>query len=142
MGRCAGELIGRDSRDPEGHFLAGLAERGVRRPRQATEYFHRALALDADRHDAALELASLYSVSGRHQEAFELLERYTPRLHDSPRYLDIAGLAYSAIGLPERAWPLHHLGPTHCSRGCRNSWPTLRHAASRWAVSMKAARCT
>ena len=112
VGRCAGELIGRDSRDPEGHFLAGLAERGVRRPRQATECFHRALALDADRHDAALELASLYSVSGRHKEAFELLERYTPRLHDSPRYLDIAGLAYSAIGLPERAWPLHHRADT------------------------------
>ena len=29
------------------------------------------------------------------------------RLSNSPRYLDMAGLAYSAIGLHERALPLH-----------------------------------
>jgi tetratricopeptide (TPR) repeat protein len=107
VGRCAGELIRRDSVNPEGHFLAGLAERASRRPRQAAEHFGRALALDEGRYDAALELANLHSVTGRHAEAFGLLERYAPRLDDSPRYLDIAGLAYSAIGLPERALPLH-----------------------------------
>ena len=107
VGRCAGALIGRNPGDPEGHFLAGLAERGVRRPRQAAEHFQQALLLNAGRHDAALELASLYSVTGRHAQAFDLLEQYVPRLGNSPRYLDIAGLAYSAIGLPERALPLH-----------------------------------
>jgi tetratricopeptide (TPR) repeat protein len=108
VGRCASELIARNARDPEGHFLAGLAERGARRPRQAAEYFQRALGLAPDRYDAAIELASLYSVRGRHKEAHDLLSRYTPRLQDSPLYLDVAGLAYSAIGLPELAWPLHH----------------------------------
>jgi tetratricopeptide (TPR) repeat protein len=44
---------------------------------------------------------------GRHPDAFELLRTHEPQLHNSPRYLDLAGLTYSTIGLHERAWPLH-----------------------------------
>ncbi|HEY7740717.1 MAG TPA: sulfotransferase [Steroidobacteraceae bacterium] len=107
VGRCARQLIERDPQGPEGHFLAGLAEKAARRPQQAADCFARALALDPNRYDAAIELASRHSVTERHAEAFALLQRHESALGNSPRYLDMAGLAWSAIGLHERAWPLH-----------------------------------
>lgn len=107
VSRCAAQLIEQDPQGPEGHFLAGLAEKANRRPQRAAECFARALTLDPGRYDAAIELASRHSMSERHAEAFALLQRYESRLGNSPRYLDMAGLAWSAIGLHERAWPLH-----------------------------------
>jgi len=104
---CAGEILRRDATSAEGHFLAGLVEKAAQRPAAAAECFAHALALDASRYDAAIELASRYSVMDRHPEAFELLQRYEPSLANSPRYLDVAGLAYSTIGLHARAWPLY-----------------------------------
>jgi tetratricopeptide (TPR) repeat protein len=104
---CAGEILRRDGANPEGFFLAGLVEKAARRPYKAAEAFAKALALDSGRYDAAIELASLFSVTGRHAEAFALLQHYESRLSNSPRYLDMAGLAFSAIGLHERALPLH-----------------------------------
>ncbi len=104
---CAGEILRRDGASAEGYFLAGLVERAARRPEKAAAAFARALALDPGRYDAAIELASRYSVTGRHAEAFALLQRYASRLSGSPRYLDMAGLTYSTIGLHERALPLH-----------------------------------
>ena len=82
-------------------------EKAAQRPRSAEAAFARALELDASRYDAAVELASLYSMSHRHAEALVLLERYEARLDNSPRYLDVAGLAYSVLGFHERAWRLH-----------------------------------
>jgi tetratricopeptide (TPR) repeat protein len=107
VGRCAARLVANDPRDPEGHFLAGLAEKAAGRPAGAAECFARALALDDARYDAAIELASRYGVMGRHPEAFELLQRHEPSLGNSPRYLDLAGFTWSTIGLHERAWPLY-----------------------------------
>ena len=104
---CAGEILRRDGTNPEGFFLAGLVEKAARRPYKAVEAFAKTLALDSGRYDAAIELASLLSVTGRHAEAFALLQHYESRLSNSPRYLDMAGLAFSAIGLHERALPLH-----------------------------------
>ena len=104
---CAGEILRRDATSAEGHFLAGLVEKAARRPVAAAECFVRALALDSSRYDAAIELASRYSVMDRHPEAFALLQRFESRLANSPRYLDIAGLTYSTIGLHARAWPLY-----------------------------------
>jgi tetratricopeptide (TPR) repeat protein len=104
---CAGEILRLDGANPEGFFLAGLVEKAARQPHKAAQAFARALALDSRRYDAAIELASLYSVTGRHAEAYALLQDHEPRLSNSPRYLDMAGLAYSAIGLHERALPLH-----------------------------------
>lgn len=104
---CVAELLRRDPRDPEGHFLAGLSEKAAGRPHRAMERFERALALDPERYDAAVELASQYSATARHAEAFALLRRYEASLGNSPRYLDLAGRVYARIGIHERAWPLH-----------------------------------
>jgi tetratricopeptide (TPR) repeat protein len=104
---CAGEILRHDGASPEGHFLAGLVEKAAQRPNQAAGAFARTLELDSGRYDAAIELASVRSVTGRHAEANALLERYESRLSNSPRYLDMAGLAYSSIGMHERALPLH-----------------------------------
>src|SRR5918994_376422 len=107
VGACAAEILRRDGASPEGYFLAGLAEKAAMRPNKAAEAFERSLELDSGRYDAAIELAFRYSVTGRHAEAFALLQSNESRLSNSPRYLDMAGLAFSAIGLHERALPLH-----------------------------------
>ena len=103
---CARELIHKDGSSPEGHFLYGLALKAANRPAQAATAFQESLSLDADRHDAAIELANLYCVEQRHPEAAALVDKYVNRLGNSPLYLHLAGTVYSRVGLPERAWPL------------------------------------
>ncbi len=108
MKSCADEILRRDAGSAEGHFLAGLSEKAANRPVRAAEAFARALELDPARYDAAVELADECSRSFRHAEARALLERYEPSLGNSPRYLNLAGLTWSMLGMHERAWPLHH----------------------------------
>jgi tetratricopeptide (TPR) repeat protein len=107
VGRCAGELLRRDSAHPEGHFLSGLVEKAVQHPIRATEAFAKALELDPQRYDAAIELADQHSVGRRNAAAAALLSQYEPMLHNSPRYLDMAGTIYTHVGMPDRAWPLY-----------------------------------
>jgi len=105
--RCAGELLRRDAGNPEGHFLSGLVEKAAQRPIKAAEAFAKALELDHKRYDAAVELADQHSVGRRNAAAAALLAQYEAMLHNSPRYLDMAGTVYVHIGMPERAWPLY-----------------------------------
>lgn len=107
VGACAGEILERDGRSPEGHFLAGLVEKAAQRAANAERAFATALELDAARYDAAIELASLYGTSQRAAEALALLDKYAPQLGNSPRYLNMAGLTCATLGLDERAWPLY-----------------------------------
>ena len=107
VGRCAGELLRRDSTHPEGHFLIGLVEKAAQHPVRAAEAFAKALELDTRRYDAAIELANQHSVGRRNAAAAALLSQYEPMLHNSPRYLDLAGTTYTHIGMPDRAWPLY-----------------------------------
>jgi tetratricopeptide (TPR) repeat protein len=100
---CANTIIGEYPADPEGHFLAGLAQRGLGRPAEAIRAFEQALRLDAARYDAAVELAGQYQLTGRHAEAVRLIEACRERLGNSPMYLDLAGTIYSRLGLHERA---------------------------------------
>ena len=103
---CAQELLKRDNANAEGHFLAGLVMKASRRPAKATEAFAKVLNLDADRYDAAIELANQHSFARRNADAAEMLARYEGKLGNSPLYLDMAGTVYSDIGMPDRAWPL------------------------------------
>lgn len=103
----AREILGRSRDSAEGQFLLGLAEKGLNKPELAIKAFTRAVDFDADRYDAAVELAGLYLRASRHGEAAELLQHYEGRLQNSPLYLDRAGTIYSNAGLPERAWPLY-----------------------------------
>ena len=104
---CAQEIQRRDSASPEGYFLIGLVMRASNRPVKATQAFARALELDADRYDAAIELADQLAIAHRNGEAAVLLSNYEGVLGNSPLYLDKAGTVYSEIGMPERAWPLY-----------------------------------
>lgn len=103
---CANEILRQDSSSAEGYFLTGLVERVSQRPVKAATAFEKALALDADRYDAAIELANQYSVSRRNAEVAALLEKYAAKLDNSPMYLDLAGTVYTEIGMPQKAWPL------------------------------------
>jgi tetratricopeptide (TPR) repeat protein len=104
---CAAEILRRDAGSAEGHFLAGLAEKAAQRLVKAAEAFTRALELDPGRYDAAIELADDCARSFRRAEARTLLEKYESSLGNSPRYLNLAGLTWSMLGLHERAWPLY-----------------------------------
>ena len=104
---CAKEILRRNSNSPEGHFLVGLAGKASRRPAHAAKAFSRALRLDGNRYDAAVELAGQYLASGQFAEAVTLLQRYEAQLHRSPRYLDMAGTIYTNVGLPDRGLPLY-----------------------------------
>lgn len=104
---CANEILRHDSNSAEGYFLTGIVERISQRPVRAAAAFEKALALDADRYDAAIELANQYSVSRRNADATALLEKYAAKLDNSPMYLDLAGTVYTEIGLPQKAWPLY-----------------------------------
>lgn len=104
---CAKEILGRDRNSPEGHFLVGLAAKASRDSASAAKSFSRALRLDGQRYDAAVELAGQRLASGQFGEAVGLLRQHEAKLDRSPRYLDMAGTIYTNAGLPDRGWPLY-----------------------------------
>lgn len=103
---CANGILRRDQDNAEGFFLLGIAEKAAEHPKRAAAAFEAVLERDSKRYDAAIELASQYSMARRNAEVKELLDKYTGMLENSPRYLDMAGTVYTEIGLPEQAWPL------------------------------------
>ena len=103
---CATEILANDAASPEGHFLSGLVAKASNRPEEAVAAFARALELDADRYDAAIELAYQHSAARRNGDAAVLVSRYEDKLVNSPVYLNMAGSVYSQVGMPERAWPM------------------------------------
>lgn len=88
------------------HYFSGLASRVKSQVPEALESFKQALKLDPQRYDIGVELANMYSISRQNGLAAKLLEQYVPKLHDSPRFLDLAGTIYTEIGLSELALPL------------------------------------
>lgn len=104
---CAKEILKHEELSPEGFFLAGLVEKASRRPAEAVAAFTKALELDADRYDAAVELANQHCTAHRHADAAALVFKYEDQLSNSPLYLNMAGTVYMGIGMPERAWPLY-----------------------------------
>lgn len=104
---CAAGILSRAPKHPDGMFLMGLVEKAARRPRKATAAFEAVLAIDASRYDAAVELASQYSMARRNGDVAELLGRCEDALANSPRYLEMAATVYTEIGMPEKAWPLY-----------------------------------
>ncbi len=104
---CASRIKKQDKKSPEGHFLSGLVEKAAARSNQAMAAFSKAIRLDSRRYDAGIELANQYAISLRHGEAMNLLNRYEPRLGNSPLYLDMAASIYSRLGLHDRAWRLY-----------------------------------
>lgn len=104
---CARGILSRQANHPDGLFLRGLVGKAAQQPRKATEAFEAVLDIDEARYDAAIELASLYSMARRNGEAAALIDKYSEALTNSPKYLDMAGTTYTEIGLPERAWPLY-----------------------------------
>jgi tetratricopeptide (TPR) repeat protein len=104
---CAEAILSADKNDPEGLFLLGLTEKAARRPRKAVSVFEQVLRLDSGRYDAAVELATQYSIARRNGDVRAILEEYQDHLGNSPRYLDMAATTYTEIGMPEKAWPLY-----------------------------------
>lgn len=107
VGAAAREILNADRTNPEGWFLTGLAEKARGRQQKAIDAFSRALRYDAQRYDAAIELANQYCSILRHRQAKELLEQYEAHLSNSPLYLHMAAETWSRLGLHARAWPLY-----------------------------------
>lgn len=104
---CARGILSRSTDEPEGYFLKGLVEKASEHPNRAIEAFETVLRLDSTRYDAAIELASQFSMARRNAEVEALLSKYEGALGNSPKYLDMAGTVFTEIGMPERAWPLY-----------------------------------
>lgn len=104
--RLAREIIKLDSRQAEGHFLLGIAEKSMQQVDAARKCFARALKLDSARYDAAVELANQLVVDGEFGQAFHLLQQNEASIGDSPLYLDMAASVYARIGKWAEAWPL------------------------------------
>ena len=73
---CAMEIARREPGSPDAPFLLGLSQKAAQKPDVAAEYFRKALTLQPDRYDVAVELASQYVVINRYVEARDLLRRY------------------------------------------------------------------
>ena len=93
--------------NPDASFLMGLAQKAARRPDTAASYFAKALSLNAERYDAAVELASQNAALNNYGKARYLLDQYREVLKSNPHYLDLAGQTYFAMSLYEEAWPLY-----------------------------------
>jgi len=104
---CANEILRQDETSTEGYFLTGLVQKASHKPLKAAQAFEKALALDANRYDAAVELANQYSIARRNGDAAALLAKYEEALDNSPMYLDLAGTIYTDIGMSLKAWPLY-----------------------------------
>lgn len=104
---CANQIFKLNDKDPEGYFLRGLVESASNHPLKAIENFEKAMELDSNRYDAAIELAAQYVIATRHQEAVNLLSVYHDHLDNSPRYLDLAATTYTNMSMSEKAWPLY-----------------------------------
>ena len=102
---CAERILQADGNSAEGHFLAGISEKAANRPVLAAEAFERALQFDANRYDAAVELANQYCTTRRNGDAAALLARYEAAMANSPMYLNMAGTVYVNIGMSRSAWP-------------------------------------
>jgi tetratricopeptide (TPR) repeat protein len=102
---CAMEIARREPGSPDAPFLLGLSQKAAQKPDVAAEYFRKALTLQPDRYDAAVELASQYVVINRYVDARDLLSRYGAELRENAHYLDMAGQAYFAMGMYQDAWP-------------------------------------
>ncbi len=103
---CANELVKKDSNSAEGHFLQGLLDKASGNSQDAIAAFDRALQLNSDRYDAAVELANQFSAERRNSEAAAVLNACVDKLAASPMYLNMAGTVYSQIGMAEQALPL------------------------------------
>lgn len=104
---CAREIIGRSRKSAEGYFLLGLFEKASNRLEQSVNAFSRALSLDENRYDAAVELAGQYLRMHRYGEAVSLIEQVATLMDNSPHYLDMAGTICTNAGVPEKGWPLY-----------------------------------
>ena len=96
-----------DKNEPEGYFLGGLAEKAAGRNKLAVSAFKKALKLNSQRYDAAIELAHQHLLLLEHNEAFNWVNRYEKAISNSPLYLDMAASVFSGLGLHARAWPLY-----------------------------------
>ena len=94
---CANGILSRDRENTDGYFLLGLAEKAAEHPKKAGAAFEAVLARDNRRYDAAVELASQYSMGRRNADVLALLENYESMLDNSPRYLDMAGTLQESL---------------------------------------------
>jgi tetratricopeptide (TPR) repeat protein len=106
VGRYAIEISRLAPKEAEGPFLMGLSQKVLKNPERAASFFERALELNDERYDAAIELAGQRISLNQHKDARELLAGYVDRLPDDALYLDLAGHAWFVMGHYDKAWPL------------------------------------
>ncbi|NNE57090.1 MAG: hypothetical protein HKN36_03190 [Hellea sp.] len=107
VARLSDAILQQDPGSDDGLFIKGVLARLGRNLEASQDFFRRALAANGQRHDAAIELANIYSRLRRNGDAAALIRKYSPLIQNSPKYLDLAGTISVEIGMPETAWPLY-----------------------------------
>jgi len=103
----ARSILRLNANSDEGLFLLGKAALQKGNFQLAETSLIKALKLNPRRHDAAVELANIFSHRRRNAAAFNLIDAAIPHMQNSPKYLDLAGTILVEIGMPEKAWPLY-----------------------------------
>ena len=100
---AASKLCSEYPNEAETFFVTGVLARARGQYDEAQRSFEHGLTLAPERHDLAVELASLYGRMLRHGEALALLDKATSLLCGSPLYCDMAGSVLTSLGMPDRA---------------------------------------
>jgi tetratricopeptide (TPR) repeat protein len=98
----------KDPKDPNSHFLLGVALRRVRKFDDAGAELDKVAAVDKDYPGLSLERGLLFEESGDVEKAIEQFNGALAKAPDDPDLQLRVGAAYVAIGRPDDALPMLH----------------------------------
>ena len=107
LARTADAILNINPLSDEGLYLMGKAAFLQKDMTRAERSLRQAFDVNPKRHDAAIELAHIFSRSRRNGEALSLINAAIPLIQNSPKYLDLAGTILVEIGLSDQAFPLY-----------------------------------
>src|SRR6202020_2022175 len=98
--------VAKDPKDPNSHFLLGVALRRVRKFDDAGAELDKVAAVDKDFPGLSLERGLLFEESGDVEKAIEQFNGALAKAPDDPDLQLRVGAAYVAIGRPDEARPI------------------------------------
>ncbi len=100
--------VAKDPKDPNSHFLLGVALRRVRKFEDAGAELDKVAAVDKDYPGLSLERGLLFEESGDVEKAIEQFNSALAKAPDDPDLQLRVGAAYVVIGRPDDALPMLH----------------------------------
>lgn len=101
------QWLSRFPQAPDGHYVAGVLAGQAEKFALAAKAFERALQLDQNRCDAAIQLARCLVRTGDHARACQLVRLAAEDIRGKPWLQDLAGSVLTHIGCHAEALPLY-----------------------------------